>query len=50
MVMESILPIIIAIVVMFVVFKVAKGIIKTIGLLIVLALAVGYVYYTGAFG
>ena len=48
--MESILPIIIGLVIIFVLFKVAKGIIKTIGTMVILAAVLAFIYFNGGLG
>ncbi len=48
--MSSIVALVIALIVILVIWKIMKGIIRTFGLLAVVAGALAYVYFTGGFG
>lgn len=45
--MSALISIIVALVIIFIIFKVATGIIKTFGIIIVIAAVLAYMYFSG---
>lgn len=45
--MSALISIIVALVIIFIIFKVATGIIKTIGIIFVIAVVLAYMYFSG---